>query len=350
MAVIQKCPICESSDSSLLYTQKFAEHFEHNITACNNCHFVFVSNAPSQKYYDKYYEVMSKYEHGRDEDLHNKYFEIAKKFTSKNSSVLDIGCSTGNLLHLYRQEGYTNLLGVDPSPRCKTVAEREFHISVETATISSFKPRKKFDYVMLAMVLEHLKDVRSNVTKLEKLIAENGYLFISVPNAAQFHAAVDEPFYEFSTEHINFFSPTHLFLLMKRFTCVHMETDERVIYSVWQKGNSLKKTMSSYISMSKKRFQEVKKVIDNLPSEILVWGSGALTQKLLNSTNLEKKIFKFIDRNKHLIGTKLNNVDIIAPSDIKKYDYPILISSFRFRDEIKKEIKNLKLKNKVITF
>ncbi|QQS43470.1 class I SAM-dependent methyltransferase [Candidatus Roizmanbacteria bacterium] len=293
---------------------------------------------------------MSKYEHGRDEDLHNKYFSIAKKFTHKDSSILDIGCSTGNLLHIYKQEGYRSLLGVDPSPRCKSVAKKEFNIPVETATISSFKPGKKFQYVILAMVLEHLKDVRANVAKLEKLVDENGYLFISVPNAARFHEAVEEPYYEFSTEHINFFSPTHLFLLMKNFTCVHLETDERVIYSVWQKGNNLKKTMSSYISLSKKRFQDVKKTIDSLPPEILVWGSGALTQKLLNSTNLGKKVYKFIDRNKHLIGSKLNNVDIIAPSDIHKYDYPILISSFRFRDEIQKEIKDLKLKNKVITF
>src|SRR3990167_11132295 len=99
---MRECPICGSKKNYLLFRQKFADHFFHNIVCCNVCGFVFVNNTPDQNFYDAYYKKMSKYEHERDHNLHTKYVKIIKKYCSKNNSILDIGCATGHLLHLLK--------------------------------------------------------------------------------------------------------------------------------------------------------------------------------------------------------------------------------------------------------
>ena len=92
------------------------------------------------------------------------------------------------------------------------------------------------------------------------------------------------------------------------------------------------------------------KVIKSLPDNSIIWGVGALTQRLLKTTNLKKKVFKFIDGNTNLIGKKIEGIDIIAPDDLVCFDNPILISSYRFQKEIMAEIKLRKLKNRIMYF
>ena len=92
------------------------------------------------------------------------------------------------------------------------------------------------------------------------------------------------------------------------------------------------------------------KTIELLPKNTIIWGVGALTQRLLKTTNIRNKIFKFIDSNKNLIGKKIEGIDILSPGELIKYDNPILVSSFGFKEEIIEEIKKRKLKNKIIFF
>lgn len=68
------------------------------------------------------------------------------------------------------------------------------------------------------------------------------------------------------------------------------------------------------------------------------------------STGLSPKVVKFVDRSRSLQGTSLAGVDIIGPDSVKQYGQPIFICSFRFKDEIIKEIKKMKLKNKIFHF
>ena len=137
---------------------------------------------------------------------------------------------------------------------------------------------------------------------------------------------------------------------MPNYTRAYMRSDDSVIYSIWQKGGELKKPVNKYISLSDKKFIAINQVIMSLPSEVIVWGAGSLTQRLLVSTQLSKKAIKLTDRNNFLHGTQLNGIEIINPSEMKKYKQPIFICSFRFKNEIIKEIKKRRLRNKVIHF
>ena len=344
------CPICGSGKYKSLFVQRFASGLTHNIVSCKKCNFVFVNNTPTQKDYNKYYKIMSKYELERDQVLHKDYKNIISKFCLKSSKVLDIGCSTGHLLYLLKESGYKKLLGIDPSPTCKKIAWDKFRVEVKTSTISTFTENKKYDLIILAMVLEHLSDIKISLSKIKNLTNKNGFIFISVPDAANFHNGFEEAFGEFSVEHINFFSSKYLFNLMDDYSCVYMESKDNNLLSLWKRTYPLRESIDKYIKVSKYKLGGIKKVIDESPSKILVWGAGSLTQRLLNSTNLQNKTIKIIDSDSKLWGKSLGGIEIISPDQIKNYKYPILISSYKFRDEISEYIKSKKLSNRVITF
>lgn len=352
---LRLCPICLNKGYKLLYNQKFAEHFEHKIVSCNFCGFVYVNNTPSQKYYDGYYKNQSKYEGTRQHEMHDEFtyktFEyILKKFISKEANILEVGCSTGKLLNFIKKKGYKKLMGIEPAPECKIIAKKNYNISVVTSTLDNFKTKKKYDLIIFSAVLEHLVDIRNAVIRSHSLLKDNGLIYISVPDAGQFFKKFNEPFGEFSTEHINFFTEQSLYQLMNYCDKVFIKSDDKAIVSLWRKKNEEEIGINKYIIFSQNKMKNIIKTIELLPKDTIVWGVGAFTQRLLKTTNIRNKILLFVDSNKILIGKKIEGIDIISPNELIKYNNPILISSFGFKDEIIEEIKKRKLSNKIITF
>ncbi len=355
MNKIRFCPICLHDKSELLHIQKFAEHFEHKIVSCSFCGFVYVNNTPSQKYYDEYYRNESKYEGTRQHEMHDIFtfdnFEyILKKYISKKANILEVGCSIGKLLYLIKQKGYKNLLGVEPAPECKRIAKEKYNIDIITSTLDNFRTKEKYDLIIFSAVLEHLVDIRNSIIKAYSLLKNNGKIYVCVPDAGQFFKKFNEPFGEFSTEHINFFTEHSLYQLMNNCNNIFMDSDGKAIVSLWRKKDIEESSVSQYILLSKEKMINILKTVDLMPKNTIIWGVGALTQRLLKSTKIKNKIFKFIDSNKNLIGKKIDGIDILSPDELIKYNNPVLISSFGFKDEISKEIKKRKLKNKVLTF
>ena len=259
------CPVCGGRNVEILYDQLFSGQFSHNIVCCKNCGFVFVNNIPDQKYYTRYYTDMSKYERERDYALHRRSCKIIKKFCRKSADIIDIGCAMGHLLYLLKKDGYANLFGIDPSPKCREIGRRKFGLIIKTADIFSFRTAQKYDFIILCNVLEHLRDVGKSINKITSLLRRGGYVFINVPDAENFHKNFDEPFGEFSTEHINFFSERYLRQLMQGYGCRYLESDNSNIYSVWQKTDSLRNCVKQYIKISSLKFKKINNIIESLP-------------------------------------------------------------------------------------
>jgi len=347
---VRKCPICSSKKSKKIYRQEFANNLFHIISACNRCGFVFVSNSPDQKYYDNYYKTMSKYEHERDQQLHKKYCDIISKYVKKDVRILDVGCSTGHLLDQLKRIGYQNISGIDPSSVCKKLAYEKFKIKIVSSDFFSFKTKKKFDLLIFAAVFEHIEQLKKAAQKAYDMLSDRGYLFVSVPDLESFGLNFEEPFGEFSTEHINFFSSKDIYRLLARFSPIHVVNEDKAILSLWKKGTNSVETVVDYIEKSKRKQYKINKTIRKLPDKIMIWGAGSLTQRLLSQREIISKVQRFIDRDDNLIGKKLNGIPIISPSSVKSFQEPILVSSFRFKEEIKNDIRKMRLRNKVIMF
>ena len=343
------CPVCDGKKQKAVYTQKFASGLTHRIVHCPVCDLYFVTNTKPLAFFHAMYTKGSKYEITRDDDIHECIAKRVKKHFAKGDRIMDVGCGTGNLLSKLKKAGFTNIVGMDPSPLCKKVAAKEFGVKVITSTIEVYKgDKKKYKLIMFNSVLEHLVDPKSVIEKIAKHIADDGYLFLTVPDIDNTQYDVKEPYAEFSTEHINFFSRRSLHILLKQFTSVEITYENGNMYSLWKKGG-VESSFDAYLHISEEKQKQLVTFINTLPKGILVWGAGSLTQRLLLTTKLAPSFL--IDRDPHVAGTKIRGVSVITPDDVKKYPKtPILVSSWRFKESIVSQLKSMNVKNRIYLF
>lgn len=97
--------------------------------------------------------------------------------------VLEIGCGTGEVLAgLKPSYG----VGIDVSGEMVKMAEEKYSNSKNLAFFQSsaadFRTDGKFDYVILADVIEHLDDVRGSMRNISSLALNNTKIIISMAN------------------------------------------------------------------------------------------------------------------------------------------------------------------------
>ncbi|MEM5790558.1 MAG: class I SAM-dependent methyltransferase [Candidatus Aenigmatarchaeota archaeon] len=103
--------------------------------------------------------------------MEKRYKEIWKEINSNNASVLDIGGRKGELLKS------------NPSFRGKY---ENFDIILGKDITHPIKERKKYDFIVMSHVLEHLDDLRVPLQNARKMLKTNGKLIVCVPNALSF--------------------------------------------------------------------------------------------------------------------------------------------------------------------
>jgi len=391
----RKCAVCDSTESSLLFRQDFLQLSSgsllagYDVVVCKTCGFGFADHIPTQTEFDTYYKQMSKYEYqntaGQVSEFDRIRFEaiadtVIPFLTDKQVRLLDIGCSTGQLLALFKERGYPNVVGLDPSPVCAETARMLFNIPVWVGSLSE-TPRligdgPLFDCLLLSGVLEHIRDLGPILTQMRKLLNPHGLIFIEVPDATAFARWPDAPFQQFSNEHINFFSAISLTNLMQRYGFVPLLSQQTarnqsystmmpVVAAIYSKtpetcplppmqDNETTKGLSAYIHQSEQVDDNIRRTIDELVDRsvpLVVWGVGTHTTRLFATSRLKQaNILAFVDSNVRYQGKQLDGIPIISPNDLKSKAESILISSRVFQKEIKDVIRiELKVKNEIIT-
>lgn len=98
-------------------------------------------------------------------------------------SVLEIGCHTGYLLEVLKEEGIA-AEGIDIDPQAVSIAKTR-GIPVEHGDIedpSFLQKLKKFEVVLLMDVLEHLRDPEKTLKSLSRILEGGGRALVTVPN------------------------------------------------------------------------------------------------------------------------------------------------------------------------
>jgi len=359
---------------------------DYDVVACKICGFCFADQIPTQERFDIYYREMSKYEGNSREVQENRYdlerfnqmaFYIVPFLENYQTRVVEIGCATGLLLSLIKKKGYENILGVDPSPSCSETAKKLYGIRVLANTLSNLSIEKQsVDFLILAGVLEHIKELDISLKHLWDTLVPNGKFYIAVPDASQYINGEDAPFQEFSIEHINFFGPTSLTNLMNKngFTLVdyrqnifemNHNTLTPVIQAVYKKAKVIpvdnyfatdtetEKNLESYVNLCNQREKAIYQIINEIilsNKSIIIWGTGTQTLRLLATSRIrEANIVAFVDSNPKFHGKKLNGIKIVSPKSLKNMPESILISSRAYQNEIEQQIRNvLQLSNEII--
>lgn len=375
------CPICAAEDREVLFTQRFMNVEEatpvdgYDVTVCLHCGCGYADGLPDQDSFDRYYRQMSKYEYhqraGAESDYDRRRMELIADVLAPRlmptMRVLDVGCATGRLLANLRDRGFLNVIGLDPSPVCAKAAADLYGIEVLTMTLADLAATtRRFDAVLMVGVLEHLRELDSAFDQLKMILAPGGLLYVEVPDATAFADWPNAPFQDFSTEHINFFSPTSLNNLMRRrgFTRVFLEQNHReqsyrtvmsnisAIYrndpaagtgSVDYDGDTAV-GLRRYIAQCTSNDRRLHSAIESVVSEgrkILVWGVGTHTTRLLATSRLaDANIVAFIESNARYHGRMLHGRPILMPQALKQRDEPVLVSSRVFQHEIVSQIRN----------
>jgi len=147
-----------------------------------------------------YHEIADWFDAARNKTLAEKpVLDAVLKHLTDPSSVLDLGCGTGEPIARYLIERGLHLTGVDGAPAMIDVCRRRFPDQdwIE-ADLSRFETAKRFDCVIAWDSLFHLtcEDQRDLLTRISDWVVPEGYLIINYrsrsPAAASRSAPADD--------------------------------------------------------------------------------------------------------------------------------------------------------------
>lgn len=118
-----------------------------------------------------------------------KHLNLNKKISYINATnpgkgaLLDIGTGTGDFLLSAKKKGW-DVHGTEPNKKARLLAKEKGVSVSEELTVE----KKKYDVITMWHVLEHVPDLKEQIKSLSRLLADNGTLFIAVPNFKSYDA------------------------------------------------------------------------------------------------------------------------------------------------------------------
>jgi len=112
---------------------------------------------------------------------------------SSRSTILEIGCSTGELLDtLRRKKGIpaVNCVGFEKNGCSASHARNTFSFTVNCAEFCDCPPAGTFDRIIFWHTLEHIHRINETLDKAAKCLGKNGVMVIALPNAGSLDATL----------------------------------------------------------------------------------------------------------------------------------------------------------------
>lgn len=163
-----------------------------------NAELLITTPRPQNSDLGKYYESEDYISHSNtNNSLFNKVYLIVRNYTirrkikllksfhSQGKELLDIGAGTGDFLAACKNHGWV-IHGVEPNTKANKIAEGKTGIKINDDINEILN--KKFDFITMWHVFEHVPDLNFYISNLKKLLKANGTLVIAVPNHKSFDA------------------------------------------------------------------------------------------------------------------------------------------------------------------
>lgn len=225
------CPVCKSPNIHGVLSAR--DHTVSNesfaVYHCNHCEARFTQEIPGPENIGSYYASENYISHSdTQQGFINKLYHLVRKRTllskmnlvkketgKPTGEILDIGCGTGAFLYTMKQAGW-NTTGLEPDSAARDKAKKLYNIDALPSTEISLLSHGLYNAITLWHVLEHVHQLHEYVEQLKKLLAENGRLFIAVPNYLSHDANVyNENWAAYDVpRHLYHFSPKSIKTLM----------------------------------------------------------------------------------------------------------------------------------------
>lgn len=226
---MKTCPWCgnPSEKTYLRVKDHFLSQETFDIIECEHCGLLFTAPRPTPDVIGKYYQSENYYSHQENKKgLIPRLYEFVKSFNIKNKvhmaidglpqgRLLDIGCGVGDFLVHVKEKGW-EVLGLEPSEDAKNIAEKRLSVRPLSPDDSSTLTDASFDVITLWHVLEHVDDLKTQTSEIDRILKPGGRLVVALPNLQSFDcqyfkecwAAWDVP------RHLNHFSSDTLQRMM----------------------------------------------------------------------------------------------------------------------------------------
>ncbi|MFC1848233.1 class I SAM-dependent methyltransferase [Chloroflexota bacterium] len=107
------------------------------------------------------------------------------KLIGNNKRVLDVGCATGEVARELKMNG-CSVIGIEIDPHQAKIAQEvcDEVIKGDIETMDLGPMSSSFNVVLMADVLEHLKDPLQTLKNASRLLSDDGFAIIVLPNIA----------------------------------------------------------------------------------------------------------------------------------------------------------------------
>ncbi len=189
-----ECQLCGSAEKNIV--SKFDRHGKPLVTVhCAGCGIVTNDPIPDEetltqfyaKHYRKEYKGAAK---PRKRQVWRNFGRTLRHFRTFSDiyrdarTCMDIGAGSGEFLYLAQATGI-KARGVEPSVDYSEYCRDDLGLEVRTGRLEDFDfSAERFDLIRLSHVLEHLPQPVETLKRLRDMLAENGVLYVEVPDIA----------------------------------------------------------------------------------------------------------------------------------------------------------------------
>jgi SAM-dependent methyltransferase len=192
------CPLCKKNKTFFYKKSKDVEYFStkknYFYHFCTLCEVIFLLDPPKKltSIYPKSYYSFNQNNKNLYSflNLAKNYLELSffknilKKINKKNIYCLDVGGGSGliakNLLQADTRIKKITVVDIDPTINKKT--KKDEKIFFVKSKIENFKTNKKYDFVILLNLIEHVPNPDIVLGKIRDLLKSGGICLVKTPN------------------------------------------------------------------------------------------------------------------------------------------------------------------------
>jgi 2-polyprenyl-3-methyl-5-hydroxy-6-metoxy-1,4-benzoquinol methylase len=223
-----QCKLCASWGDDNAALKQIGGVGTYPLLKCDSCSIEMIYPQPDDAtlaniYTQQYYNAWGLQE---DKELVGKmkrstFSKLLKKLkVHPQATLLDCGAATGFLMECARSRG-ASVYGIELSEFgadsiAKTFGQdRVFRGQIEDSSFADVS-EGTFDIITMTDFIEHTRDPISVLKKAHSLLARNGRLLITTPNASSFSRKVMGKYWpHYKLEHLYYFSPQNLNKLLE---------------------------------------------------------------------------------------------------------------------------------------
>ena len=319
-----------------------SKKYPFKVGFCPSCEFVqLIDIIPPEILYENYFTLSG----WKNQPHVNRLIDIINGFIlDKQSKILEIGCNDGSFLLSLKENGYSNLLGIEPT---KDAYEKaiDAHLVVDNSFFNKKLVLDKyqaqsFDMIISRQVLEHITDVNDFMECVSYLLKDSGKLIIEVPDSTLNFGQLDYGLWE---EHTNYFTLNTLKKLLNKhqFKIIH---DEKTLFCPQAMTLFCEKSSITQVNLKSVKDLEIIQFYQNswhtfntqlnvflqsLQKRVVIYGCGARSSTFVNFNSIHPYIEAFIDdqvekQNQFLPTNREGIIPIVAWKE-KYRDYIILL-------------------------